>query len=331
MKIRAFLSAAFASALFTSAWAQSSTRAPEPPVPVVTAPSQGAVVAPPTENQRLYGADAAPLVSREAADNVVRKFRATYATGQAPRVVIYVNRQLVDFDSGLKLTKHTEYYDRTETKTSSGISSTVTPPAPAAGASTTGADAATNAPANAGSVTAPVPPPASTNGTSSATTRTSGQNTYTMENKTPATLADRQTVRDVERLFGRVFRNAGARLADQKVATDVLGNEPGQRLVGTQAAQERAALSKVADIAVEVLISSRNLTVPGITGAQVYTVPDIQATAIRLSDAAIVGQASASDILGRDQEAARLVRQFDVNDITEAVALALLEDMTTGQ
>lgn len=316
MKIRTFLSATFAFMLLPGVWAQSP--APEPPVPVVTAPTPPANAGSPrTENQRLYGADAAPLVSREAADQVIQKFRATYATSQAPRVVIYVNRQLVDFDHGLKLTKHTEYYDRTETHTSNGA---MTPAA------------ATPAPAN-GPATPPVAAatPATTRGSASATTRTSGENTYTLDKQPSATLADRQTVRDVERLFGRVFRHAGARLADQAVATAVLGAEPGQRLVGAQSARERAALGKVADIAVEVLISSRNLTVPGISSDRVYTVPDIQATAIRLSDAAIVGQASASDILGRGPEAAQLVRQFDVNDITEAVALALLEDMTTGQ
>lgn len=304
MKLRALLSAAFATLLLASAGAQ--TPAPEAPVPVVTAPTSPASVAPRTENQRLYGVDASPLVSREAAEHVIEKFRATYATGQAPRVVIYVNRQLVDFDSKLKLTKHTEHYDRTETQT------TATP-----------APAPTNEPG--------APSVAANNGSASSTTRTSGDNVYAVEHQPAATLADRQTVRDVERLFGRVFRNAGARLADQQVATSTLGDESGQRLVGAQAARERAALGKAADIAVEVLISSRNLTVPGISSDQVYTVPDIQATAIRLSDAAIVGQASASDILGRGQDAARLVQQFDMNDITEAVALALLEDMTTGQ
>jgi hypothetical protein len=60
-------------------------------------------------------------------------------------------------------------------------------------------------------------------------------------------------------------------------------------------------------------------------------VPDIQATAIRLKDAAIVGQAAASDIIGKGVPAGRVVRQFDVRDITEATALALMEDMLTGK
>ena len=79
------------------------------------------------------------------------------------------------------------------------------------------------------------------------------------------------------------------------------------------------------------LISSRSLTVTEISGDTTYTVPDIQATAIRLKDSAIIGQAAASDILGRDVQAGRIVKQFGVRDITEATALALMEDMVTGK
>lgn len=90
-------------------------------------------------------------------------------------------------------------------------------------------------------------------------------------------------------------------------------------------------MSSVADIAIEVLISNRNLTLPEVSGEATYSVPDIQATAIRLKDAAIVGQAAASDILGKGAQAGRVVRRFDVHDITEATALALMEDMLTGK
>jgi hypothetical protein len=160
--------------------------------------------------------------------------------------------------------------------------------------------------------------------------KTSAENTYQYKDGVKPSLADQQTVRDIERLFGRVFRNAGAKLADQKTAVDLLADKPGERLAGDQAVKEREALTAVADIAVEVLISSRNLTVPGISGDHVVAVPDIQATAIRLKDAAIIGQASASDVLGKDAPAGRIAQTFDVNDITEATALALMEDMLTG-
>jgi len=144
-------------------------------------------------------------------------------------------------------------------------------------------------------------------------------------------LADRQTVREVERLFGRVFRHAGAQLADQAVAESLLPATPGTPLGGDKAERERRALAEIADLAIEVLISSRALTVPEVGGDVTYTVPDIQATAIRLKDAAIVGQAAASDVLGRGAQAGRVVRDFSLQDITEATALALMEDMLTGR
>jgi hypothetical protein len=127
-----------------------------------------------------------------------------------------------------------------------------------------------------------------------------------------------------------VFRNGGAQLADQKVAASLLPDD-GAHLVGEGAAKDRQALANVADIAIEVLISSRNITVPEVSGDATYPVPDIQATAIRLKDAAILGQAAASDIIGKGVQAGRVVRQFGVQDITEATALALMDDMLTGK
>jgi hypothetical protein len=161
--------------------------------------------------------------------------------------------------------------------------------------------------------------------------KTSGTNTYKAKEAATPTLADQQTVREIERLFGRAFRHAGAQLADQKIATSLLPQEAGAHLTGDQAADDRKALSNIADIAIEVLISSRNITVPEVAGDATYPVPDIQATAIRLKDAAIVGQAAASDIIGKGIQAGRVVRQFSVQDITEATAIALMEDMLTGR
>lgn len=159
----------------------------------------------------------------------------------------------------------------------------------------------------------------------------STENTYTASDETKPTLADQQTVREVERLFGRVFRHAGAKLADARAAAALIGEQSEIRLGVEQAARERAALKEVADIAIEILISSRDLTVARVSGDATYKVPDIQATAIRLSDAAIVGQAAASDILGQGGQAGQVVQHFGVPDITEATAFALMEDMLTGE
>lgn len=256
---------------------QVETPTPPPPPAVVAQnlPANSAVLTP-GGGQRVYGPTADTLIARQTADGILENFRKTYKTDHAPRVVIYVNRALVDTASGFKRTGQTEKYY-----------------------------------------------------TEGGATKTSGDNTYALKEAPAATLADQQTVREIERLFGRVFRNAGARLADQKIAATLLPETPGAH-VADQAAKDREALSQVADIAIEVLISSRNLTVPEVSGDATYAVPDIQATAIRLKDSAIVGQAAASDILGKGVQAGRIVRQFGVADITEATALALMSDMLTA-
>lgn len=261
--------------LSVPAVAQSADQPPPPP-PVAQA-LPGPIAAVPPGPQRVYGPSGDTLIARQAADGILEGFRRVYKADQAPRLVIYVNRALVDTSSGLKLTGHTERYQKSD-----------------------------------------------------ATTSTSGENTYQVKATPTPTLADRQTVREVERLFGRAFRHGGAQLADQETAAALLPEQAGAHLVGDQAAKDRAALAKIADIAIEVLISSRNITVPEVSGDVTYPVPDIQATAIRLKDSAIVGQAAASDVLGKGLQAGRVVRQFDVRDITEATALALMEDMLTG-
>ena len=244
---------------------ESRDAAPVPP-PVAQAPVRLPSPEIPRANQgqRVFPPSPDTLVSRQNAEGVLEGFRRSYKTDGAPRIVIYVNRALVE-------------------------------PAPAASPATTGEN--------------PVPPP---------------------RRPAPA-LADQQTVREVERLFGRAFRHAGAQLSDQTIAATLLPTEPGAHLTGDPAAREREALAKVADIAIEVLISSRSLVIPELGGDAMLNVPDIQATAIRLKDAAIVGQAAASDVIGRGAQAGRAVRRFSMQDITEATALALMEDMLTGR
>lgn len=260
--------------------AQSTSEPPPPPPPVAQAmPRQSsAALQPGAPAQRVYGPTSDTLIARPTAEGIIEGFRKTNLTDGAPRIVVYVNRALVDTVSGLKLTDRTEQFEQSE-----------------------------------------------------AARKTSGTNAYKVKESAAPTLADQQTVREIERLFGRAFRHAGAQLADQAVAASLLPEQAGAHLVGDKAAKDREALAKIADIAIEVLISSRSITVPEVAGDAVYPVPDIQATAIRLKDAAIVGQAAASDIIGRGQEAGRVVRQFSVQDITEATALALMEDMLNNK
>ena len=102
-------------------------------------------------------------------------------------------------------------------------------------------------------------------------------------------------------------------------------------LFRSRAARDREALAKVADVAIEVLLASRPLPVTRLSGDTSVTVPDLQLTAIRLKDAVIIGQAAASDVIGKGEGAAQTATRFDVRDITEATALALMEDMLAGR
>lgn len=299
----------------------------EPPVPVTVGAPQQMPAVRGEENQRLYGPAGSTIIPAEQAQALVSRFREAYAKLGSPRLVFHINRDLVDSSSGLKLTGRTEKYDSTTSEHSSKVERPEGT-APAAGnaaqteinISINGKEAEDTRLARTGS-----------SESSGKVTRTSGENTYTFKEGEKLTLSDKQTTREVERLFGRVFRAGGALLADQKAASALLEDKPVSNLTGTsdQAAKDREALAKVADVAIEILVSSRTITINTVSGEQQLVVPDIQATAIRLSDAAVLAQAAATDILGKDANAARLVQNFDVRDITEATALALMEDMVT--
>lgn len=264
--------------------AQTPEQTPPTPPPVVQAPPRVTPANPnigPNFGQRSYGPgpSADTLISREMADGVLEGFKKAYVKDGAPRVVIYVNRALVDTAQGLKVTGRTEQFEQ-----------------------------------------------------AGAALKTTGTHTYRAASTAAApTLADQQTVREIERLFGRVFRHGGAQLADQKIAASLLPDTPGTPLTGDAAAKERKALADIADLAIEILISSRNLALPEVAGDVSVALPDIQATAIRLKDSAIVGQAAASDVIGKGAPAGRTARQFSAADITEATAIALIEDMLIGK
>lgn len=136
-------------------------------------------------------------------------------------------------------------------------------------------------------------------------------------------LSDRQTTRDIERLFGRVLRAGGAMITDQESwERPEEGDAP-----KTDSLTE---LSKNAEVAIEILVSRKEQTLATPSGTVNVGVPDIQATAIRLSDSAILGQASATDVIGQGAEAAQLARTHEVTEITEATALALMEDILSA-
>ena len=306
---------------------------PEPGVPVIEAgprpePAPVDAAQPAADaGQKLY-APASTLVSPEKAKQVVDAFRADAAKNK-PRYLIYVNRELVDELSGLRVTGRKERTESVQGETKSAFEADPNAPKPAAPA---GGTAQTQVNVSIGGTTAGNDTVAPGKGSAEGKgTRVIAENTYTYTPKTNGTLVDKQTVRDIERLFGRPLRAGGAKLADQRTAAALIADKPLDHFTtatNESARKDREALAKVADVVVEILVSSRTVKVSGVSGDTTQTVPDIQATAIRLSDSAILGQASATDVLGKDKTAGRLARKFEVSDIAEATALALMEDIT---
>jgi len=303
---------------------------PEAPVPIKQA--YPVLTPPPAETpetaQRVYG-PSGQLIAPEKAKAVIDTFRGTYEKLGKPRVLFFVNRELVDENAGLKLTGRTEKTESTLSEKKTNLEADPNAQKPAATA--TSPQTQVNVVVNGSSGNSDSAPKHGKGSSESKSTTVSAQNTYTAGDKTAPTLADKQTVREVERLFGRPFRMAGASLADQKVAASLIADKPLDHFTAPAndaGRKDREALAKVAEVAIEVLVASRNVTVAGISEDKVVSVPDIQVTAIRLSDSAIIGQASSADIIGNGQQAGRAARQYDVRDITEATALALMEDMT---
>jgi hypothetical protein len=314
------IATAFVCVGLVAASAQRAPR-PEPPVPVVTSPGPAPAPAPVPGEQRLYTIGAS-LVPPEHASHIVETFRGAYERLERPRMVIYVNRELVEDRGGLRLSGRTERVqtDREQRTTTQSPGQAGAVPQSQVNV-VIGGDAGAGSSATYG--------PGETQGRRDRITAT---NTFERGDNAAAPLADRQTVRDLERLIGRPLRLAGAQLADQRVVASLIADQPLEHVLaagGSESARkDREALTRVADVVVEILISSRNLTLQGFQGEETRPVPDIQATAIRLSDGAIIGQASATDVLGRDRYAGPIVRQFDVRDIAEATALALMEDIS---
>ncbi len=289
---------------------------PEQPATVVvttttTTTTTTANVVAPAENQKLYGGRPV-LITPEQARSVIDRFKAFYPKLGSPRVLIYVNRELVDEESGLKLASRSQSVHESQGSITSDApaSKEVKVDSPGVSVKTTGDGSRTN---------------------TYISQQASHDTSYKTQDPRKLSLADRQTMRDVERLFGRPLRMAGTKLADQRLATQMLDGRPISAFDVTadneQSRKDREALKKVADVVIEVLISSREITAVEVSGDKTYSVPDIHATALRLSDARILGQATAADILGKGSQTADIVRSYGMNDITEVTVFSLMEDM----
>ena len=143
----------------------------------------------------------------------------------------------------------------------------------------------------------------------------------------PPTLTDKLTFREVEKLFGRPLRIAESALSDLPESMFTGLEKTSSRNPLDWIKTDREALSRLADVVIEVLISSRSVSVSEISGDRTYIVPDIQATAIRLRDSQIIGQANATDLLARQPNLGAALRANTIQEFTESVALVLMQDI----
>lgn len=294
----------------------------EMPVPTAIAPAvpTSADAAPNYTYSQQAAAQSRTLISREQARQIIEQFQAACLKLGNPRFLIYVNRELVDEQSGMKLAGRTESTEASRDTVASNFENKPSEAKPvnitAGGGVVVSGDVGGGANLGKGDG-------------SWQKEKVHASNSYRIKDRATLTLEEKQNLRDVERAFGRPIRSGGAALADQRVAAQLIGDKPLQNFTvateGEAARKDREALAKITDVVIEVLLSTRNVNVVALSGDKSYTVPDIQATAIRLSDSQIIGQAASDDITSH--VAPVQLKNFSFGDVAEATALTLMDDI----
>jgi hypothetical protein len=143
------------------------------------------------------------------------------------------------------------------------------------------------------------------------------------------TTPDPAMVYDVGHLFARPFRAAGALIVSDKTAKQLTKGQPVGELIGLtntpEAQVRREVLGGGADVVVEIEIFMRSIGIASISGQQTLSIPELTVTAISLRDGKIVGTASSSDVT--KNISLERMGVMDVRQLTEATALALMNDM----
>ena len=253
------------------------------------------------------------LISPAQVRTIIDRFETVYPRMGSPRLLVYVNRELVDDLAGMKLLPEKDKAGAA--RTNSVLNLDLNPKATPSAAEDSEYDYSTFSAASKSQLQA---------------LAIASEKRYPLRDHDIPTLADRQTAQEIERLFSRPFRSAGVRLNDTNAAKSLIVDSPVKSLLAPApdqtAIKNRDALKKIADVVVEILVAPHHLPLPGSTDGRTYVVPDLQATALRLSDSKIVGQVASSDILGRVFTYTN--RNFEMPEIAEITAPALMEEMT---
>ncbi len=243
-----------------------------------------------------------PLIAEAQREKILAAFRAKYGGDKPVRVLLYVNRDLVDQKSGWHLVGHAEHVDKSHYW---GVVPTD---------SKTVQEKSADGSSKQESVSTP--------------NRVIKTNEFGNAGIREVSIADRNTMRNAEARFGRQLRAGGAALVDQGVAVSMLGDRPLAGIAGSTdvAAKDREVVSKIADVVIEVLASNRRVTFVQSSGERDMLMPDFTATAIRLKDARILGQTTLSDAFGKNQMPQSWAA-YDSDEIAQAMALVLMDDM----
>ncbi len=154
--------------------------------------------------------------------------------------------------------------------------------------------------------------------------------THERMSSSPPTVADRNRTRDVEQWVQQLFAAGGATLIDSTVGVPLLGSKPYQRIPAADNAKskrDREALGKATDVVVEVLIVVRQVKVQTSAGETVYVVPGLAIEAYRVTDSALLGAASARDVIKSHNLPEDTIMKITMNDRTQIAVLALMEEM----
>ncbi|MFH1067625.1 MAG: hypothetical protein V1746_06960 [bacterium] len=255
-------------------------------------------------------------------DGTVSSFRASYQKMGSPRILIYVNRSLI--------AERGEMLETTRSEQSVKTKGDAVLPEPSQAAVQVGSG-------NQATQEAGIPPLPKTSGKGG---ERLVSESHSQRVNAASDLGTGQTTqydaRQIEETFQKPFFDAEAKLVDQKIAElalKKLPNADSNFLTAPQTDKEREqieALRQSADIAVEILIRSKSVTIPQVSGKdKVETRLEVVATVTQLKDGVKLAQINSDTLFGfnrRDGKAkeARAARVTSA-EIVEQTALAVMQ------
>lgn len=239
-------------------------------------------------------------------DAVVESFLKLEKFDRSSRILIFINRDLINTKAGLRLEEKTEIIASGPAKVD------------------VQANATQNSPVDKSVSTASV------NSGSFTNVGVVQLNKFKAGSENEQSIGSRRVERDIERFFSKELRRAGLKLVDQKIASQLIKEDPDKASGPTQSNnsvdKERQAIDRFADMVIEIIVSEQRYEDREVSGAvTVFSVPEIGATAVEVKTSQIIGQGSSADIF-HDASITKL-RTIDLKEAARAAAIALLADI----